>query len=707
MRAEPDTLSFGALLRDRRLAAQLTQEELAERAGISARSVSDIERGISRAPQKATVRLLVDALGLKSEERDVFESAARASRRAIVPLQPREAGGQVLAYPDAAAPEPRRFRARWLIWVLVGLVATVAIVLTLQFSRSPSRGAHALHDFQPWGWTSASLQRWENTQTPSAAPTQFDHPSNVAVDSRGNVYVADALGNSITKLAPDGRFLSRWGTFGSRRGQFNFPTGLAVDRLGAIYVADTGNNRVQKLSPQGKWMAGWGMAGHPLAHISGPTGVTVDPRGNIFIAGGDSAEVVKLSPSGKLVATWSPQGLKDPEGLAAAPDGTVYVADSGEGTIVHLSPGGRILSTWQFPGFLSGRYRYPTGYPFGVAVDAHDTVYVTDTYRDHILKLSRTGQVQATWGGPGSGPGKFDVPLGIAVDRVGTIYVGDRNNHRVQKLSPAGVPLPAWGAALPPAARFQSPIALASDRASHVYILEGSSPPRVDELSPQGMPLREVVLQVGRQADTLSGLAVDEAGAMYMANPAHDQVSKFSPTGKLRAQWGTAGLGGGQFHDPTDVAVAPRGRVLVADSDNDRLQVFSRNGRLIRVTKVVGYPQSLTVDRSGHIFVADDVRHEVTEWSPTGAFLRALAGNSTGVRWRRPVALAVNRSGDLYVADAGSNRVIELSRSGRVLQSSGGKGLFGRIADVVVDPMGNVYALDAKSGHVLKNTRPT
>jgi DNA-binding beta-propeller fold protein YncE len=64
----------------------------------------------------------------------------------------------------------------------------------------------------------------------------------------------------------------------------------------------------------------------------------------------------------------------------------------------------------------------------------------------------------------------------------------------------------------------------------------------------------------------------------------------------------------------------------------------------------------------------------------------------------------VNRSGDLYVADAGSNSVIELSRYGRVLKITGGKGLFGRIADVVVDPMGNVYALDAGSGRVLKLT---
>ncbi len=700
MRAEPNTPSFGALLRQHRLAAQLTQEELAERAGISARSVSDIERGISRAPQKATVHFLTDALRLADDEREIFEGAARASRRAIVPLSRQETGEPVLSYS-----EERRFQARWLTWVVSGLAAVSIITLALVLSRSSPRGTNANSHLQPWGWTSASLQTWERSQTPSAAPTQFDHPANVAVDERGNVYVADALGNSITKLAPDGHRLTRWGSFGTGRGQFNFPTGLAVNRRGEIYVADTGNNRIQELSPQGKWLAWWGMPGSPLAHISSPTGVTLDHRGNVYIADGDSAEVVKLSASGRVLARWSPRQFKDPEALSAAPDGTIYVADSGAGTINHLSPAGRILSAWHLPGFIPGQYTYPTGYPVNVAVDSHGAVYVTDTYRDLVLKLSRSGQVQTQWGGPGSDPGKFDVPLGIAVDHSGTVYVGDRNNHRVQKLSSAGVPLPAWGAAPPHASHFRSPVAMVADRASHVYILEEANPPRVQELSQQGLPIREISLHRGRQAATLSGLAVDVTGDLYVADPAHNRIAMFGPTGERRAAWGTAGTGGGQFHDPTDVAVAPSGAVYVADSDNGRVQTFSHDGRLLRTMDVTGYPQAVTVDTHGNIYMTDTVRGDVAELSPAGVFLRVLGGGKrSGIRWRKPVALAVSRSGDVYVADAGSKRVVELSRSGQVLRHWGGKGLFVRLTDIAVDPMGNVYALDAGSGRVLKLT---
>jgi DNA-binding beta-propeller fold protein YncE/transcriptional regulator with XRE-family HTH domain len=705
MRAEPSTLSFGALLRHHRLAAQLTQEELAERAGISARSVSDIERGISRAPQKATVRFLAEALRLADEEREIFEGAARASRRAIVPLHRQEAGEPALLYSNGAVSERRGFQVRRLAWAVAGLAAVSVIALAVLVSRSSPRGSSTSSHLQPWGWTSASLQGWEQSQTPSTAPTQFDHPANVAVDGRGNVYVADALGNSITKLSPDGRLLARWGSPGTGRGQLDFPTGLAVNRSGEIYVADTSNNRIQKLSPQGKWLAWWGMPGSSLANLSGPTGVTVDRRGNVYIADGDSAEVIKLSASGRVLARWSPRQFEDPENLAAAPDGTVYVADSAAGTIDCLSPAGRMLTSWHLPGFIPGQYTFPTGYPVGVAVDSHGAVYVTDTYRDRILKLSRSGRVQATWGGPGSGPGRFDVPLGIAVDRSGAVYVGDRNNHRVQKLSSAGVPLPAWGAVPPPASRFPSPIALAADRAAHVYILEATTPPRVQELSPQGLPIRDVILHPVRQADALSGLALDTAGNLYAADPVHNRVLMFGPTGELRATWGTEGMGGGQFHDPTDVAVAPSGTVYVADSDNSRIQAFSPHGRVLRTTDVAGYPQSVTVDVHGNVYTADVVRGDVTELSPAGTFLRVLGiRRASSIRWKKPVALAVSRSGDVYVADAGSKQVVEISRSGRVLRRWGGKGISARLADVVVDPMGNVFALDAGSGHVVKLT---
>lgn len=79
-RDTPPLRAFGALLRRHRILAGLTQEVLAERAGLSARAISDLERGINRTPQAGTLDLLAEALQLSGEEREAFEAAARREK---------------------------------------------------------------------------------------------------------------------------------------------------------------------------------------------------------------------------------------------------------------------------------------------------------------------------------------------------------------------------------------------------------------------------------------------------------------------------------------------------------------------------------------------------------------------------------------------------------------------------------------------------
>ena len=96
-------------------------------------------------------------------------------------------------------------------------------------------------------------------------------PGGIAVDTLGNVFIADAATSSIKKYDTTGRFLLSWGSAGSGAGQFSGPISIATDAAGAVYVLDEGNQRVQKFDGAGNFLTAWGYA--PGAIIpTAPTG---------------------------------------------------------------------------------------------------------------------------------------------------------------------------------------------------------------------------------------------------------------------------------------------------------------------------------------------------------------------------------------------------------------------------------------------------
>jgi DNA-binding beta-propeller fold protein YncE len=122
---------------------------------------------------------------------------------------------------------------------------------------------------------------------------QFNNPGGAAVDSAGNIYVADTGNSRIQKFDSNGNYLTKWGgTFSPPppsvpggtsqpyvpvNGQFLGPSGVAVDSAGNVYVADTGNNRIQEFDSNGNYLAQWG-------GFNQPGGVAVDSAGNVYVA---------------------------------------------------------------------------------------------------------------------------------------------------------------------------------------------------------------------------------------------------------------------------------------------------------------------------------------------------------------------------------------------------------------------------------------
>jgi len=266
---------------------------------------------------------------------------------------------------------------------------------------------------------------------------QFHYPNGVAVDTAGNVYVADTGNYRIQKFSPTGTIITKWGSFRSGVGQFNVPHGIAVDSIGNVYITDANNHRIQKFNSTGSFITKWGEGpGSGDGQFNVPYGVAVDTAGNVYVADSFNHRIQKFNSTGSFITKWGEgPGSSDgqfnvPYGVAVDTAGNVYVADAGNRRIQKFNSAGSFITKWgEGPGSDDGQFSDP----YGVATDNAGNVYIADTGNYRIQKFDSSGNFITKWGSKGSGDGQFDYPECVAVDSEGNVYVGDYYNHRIQK----------------------------------------------------------------------------------------------------------------------------------------------------------------------------------------------------------------------------------------------------------------------------------
>ncbi len=138
------------------------------------------------------------------------------------------------------------------------------------------------------------VTKWGSTGTGDG---QFDQIYGVAVDSSGNVYVADTYNHRIQKFDSNGNFITKWGSAGDGDGQFDRPYGIAVDSFGYVYVSNFGHHRIQKFDSNGNFITKWGSNGTGDGQFQGPYGIALDSSGNVYIADYGNDRIQKFAPS--------------------------------------------------------------------------------------------------------------------------------------------------------------------------------------------------------------------------------------------------------------------------------------------------------------------------------------------------------------------------------------------------------------------------
>ena len=315
------------------------------------------------------------------------------------------------------------------------------------------------------GWR-AHVRTFAGDGTPlfrdSQQPTQagFSDPFGITIADDGTIYVADAgESNRIRKITSEGIVTTfAGGSEGFADGlgaaaSFNTPSALAIDSNGNLYVADTGNNRIRKVTPQGEvsTVAGDGTAGYvdgpaAQARFNGPIGVAVDAAGNVFVADTYNDRVRKISPDGQVstVAGAGVPGYADgdrnsslfdtPCGVIATTDGSLIVADTGNDRLRKITPDGNVST---LPININGE---EISNPVGLALTHDNFLYVTELDRSRVIQVAPDGTAHVIAGrgsgfANGSDSARFNQPAGIAViQRTGGLYVTDSANYLVRKL---------------------------------------------------------------------------------------------------------------------------------------------------------------------------------------------------------------------------------------------------------------------------------
>jgi RHS repeat-associated protein len=278
--------------------------------------------------------------------------------------------------------------------------------------------------------------------TKGSEPGKLSEPEDAAVDSKGDVWVADSDNNRIEEYSATGEYLKTVGSVGSEPGKLKDPEGLAIDSKGDVWVADTSNSRLEEFSATGEYLKTVGSVGSEPGKLKYPEGLAIDSKGDVWVADTENSRLEEFSATGEYLKTVGSAGsepgkLKYPKSVAIDSKGDVWVADTYNNRVEEFSATGEYMKTVGSRGEGGGQFVHP----HGIAIDARGDVWVSDGGQsERVEEFSASGVYIGSFGSEGSGDAQFLEPAGIGISSTGNMWVADSGHSRVQEFALPGSP---------------------------------------------------------------------------------------------------------------------------------------------------------------------------------------------------------------------------------------------------------------------------
>jgi len=521
----------------------------------------------------------------------------------------------------------------------------------------------------------------------SRLSAHFSKPSSVAADNSGNLFIADTVNNQIRMIDSSGEVTTIAGAPGvegygfvngsGHLARFQFPAAVAVDSSGNVYVADTFNHSIRKLTgtPGGAWtvttLAGAGTTGYidgagPSSRFNLPQGLAIDNSGNVYVADTENHRIRLISPAGRVstVAGTGTSGNTDgnaavakfssPVGLALDDQDNLYVADSGNHKIRMIDRSVDVISTIAGNGNSglvdSNQFNWPTG----LVLANNDTIYVADKLNHAIRQLTRNGSSWSltTLAGTGSSgytdglktSAQFHCPTGLALDTSGNLIVGDGENNVLRRITLQNISSTASANGTTVSTSLDAGT-LGINSYTNYYVRWVDDSSQVLATTHPHISFRIVDLPEVRnlQASTIENT---EATVSAEVNPSQSETTV-------------------KFEISTDPKLLPPLRVDT-------------------VPGVTGKPRGIAVDQNGNRYVADQLRHKIWKIDASNGTVTTLAGtglagfaDGQNAQFDHPSGIAIDDSGNLYVADTNNHRIRKIDTSSGTVTTIAGSGVAG------------------------------
>lgn len=656
----------------------------------------------------------------------------------------------------------------------------------------------------------------------AAIDAALDQPQAVLADPHGNLYIADTVNRIVRFVNMQSGIITtvagtpnlsvfdptRLGNGGlATAAELDTPVALALDSVGNLYIADAGNNSIREVLASNQIIeavAGNGTPGYTgdngpaaAATLDQPSGVGLDAGGNLYIADSNNNVIRKITASSGIITTIAGTGsagfngdgsartteLNFPATLAVDMGGQVYFSDRNNNRIRQLNAAGQVITLAGngSPG-LAGNGNLASASQVnsagGVALDANGNLYVAD---------SRSNEMRVISGGLGfpaselasSTPTVHTIFLGLNQAATLTAPAVAAGENAQQEFSLGAVAsCTADGATANPQGSVCSlsvtfvpaypgmrpgPLLLTANSAQLAFGLYGVG------LGPEAVVTPGVIHTVVPPGSAATGglplvapgqVATDSSGNIYVADPGSNQVIRLNiVSGALTMIAGGGTLAPAQadggpaldaaLEQPTAIALDAAGNLYLAEQGANRVRKVSLATGIITTVAgngTPGYtgdngvataaelrgPTGIAATSAGELFVADTGNNVIREIDAASQIIRTVAGNgavgytgdtgyATAATLRGPQGVALGATGRLYIADTGNNAVRSVDPVTGILTTVAGTGAAGFSGDggsaiaatlshpaaVAVDAAGNLYVADTGNARIRKVSSAT